>query len=173
MVSMDKITLKQVIDAINKNNVEPSKVRAIVEELQAKIQQETAAAEEAPPKQKYQYVILVSDPEGRFPKTDFAGWVLQIPEDESPATVQERIANGAADYNATTKKGRLYPAKTVGEALENIPSKAWKESVQLAVKTRTPVIVLTTDNILPKYDEATHIDHRRREEEPVPAAAVA
>ena len=100
------------------------------------------------PAVKKQWVFLLSDPEGRMPKDDFAGWVLQIPENESPATTQDRIFRSAYDYNMS-KKGRLYPAKTVGEALENVPAKFFKE-VDVWVKTKTPVLVLKTDNEIPK-----------------------
>ncbi len=74
--------------------------------------------------------------------------MLQIPEDESPASVQERLLKGAYDYNAS-KKGRLYPARTVGDAVENVPAKFFRD-VELWVKTKTPVIVLRTDNEIPK-----------------------
>ena len=97
---------------------------------------------------KKQFVILLSDPEGRMPKADFVGWVLQIPETESVATTQDRVFRGAYDYNVS-KKGRLYPAKTVGETLENVPAKFFKEA-ELWVKTKTPVLVLKTDNQIPK-----------------------
>jgi hypothetical protein len=52
------------------------------------------------------------------------------------------------DFN-TTKKGRLLPVKTVGEALENVPAKAFKET-DVWVKTKTPVLMLRTDNEIPK-----------------------
>jgi hypothetical protein len=104
--------------------------------------------EDAPPAVKKQFVILISDPENRFPAFDFAGWVLQIPEDESPATTQERIFRGAYDFNCT-RKGRLYPAKTVGEALENVPAKHFKEC-ELWLKTKIPVLILKTDNQIPR-----------------------
>lgn len=110
--------------------------------------QPDSADEEKPPAVKKQFVILVSDPDDKFPKSDFAGWVLQIPETESVATAQERIFRGAYDYNAS-KKGRLYPAKTVGEALENVPAKHFKEA-EVWVKTKTPVLVLKTNNEIPK-----------------------
>lgn len=83
-----------------------------------------------------------------MPKNDFVGWVVQLPENESVATVTERICRGAYDYN-TTKKGRLYPAKTIGEAIENVPAKFFKEA-DVWVKTKTPVLVLKTDNEIPK-----------------------
>jgi hypothetical protein len=90
----------------------------------------------------------VSDPEGRLPRQDFVGWVLQIPEHESPATTRDRIFRSAYDFN-TTQKGRLLPVKTVGEAIENVPAKFFKET-EVWVKTKTPVLVLKTDNEIPK-----------------------
>lgn len=143
---MPKVDVSRVAEVIKKNQVEPAVLRRIIEELNLIVQPEPG--EEAAPAVKKQFVILVSDPAGQLPKTDFAGWVLQIPESESGATVQERIFRGAYDYNAT-KKGRLYPATTVGEALENIPAKHFKES-EVWVKTKTPVLVLRTDNEIPK-----------------------
>ena len=76
------------------------------------------------------------------------GWVLQLPESESVATTLDRIFRSAYDYN-TTKKGQLMPVKTVGEAIEVIPAKAFKEA-DLWVKSKTPVLVLKTDNEIPK-----------------------
>ena len=40
------------------------------------------------------------------------------------------------------------PVKTVGEAIENVPAKLFKES-DVWVKTKTPVLVLRTDNEIP------------------------
>lgn len=74
--------------------------------------------------------------------------MLQIPDNESPVTTLERIFRGAYDFNAS-KKGRLYPAKTVGEAIENVPAKFFKEA-EVWVKNKTPVLVLKTDNIILK-----------------------
>jgi hypothetical protein len=145
---MAKIEINKVAEIIKKNQVPAAVLRRIIEEINLAVQPEPGA-EDAPPAVKKQFVILLSDPEGRLPaKTDFAGWVLQIPETESPATTEERVARGAAEYN-TTKKGRLYPVKTIGEAIENIPAKFFKEA-DLWVKTRTPVLVVRTANDLGK-----------------------
>lgn len=144
---MPKIDVSKVAEILKKNQLDPAMLRRVMEEMNLAVQPD-ALDDEKPPAVKKQFVILVSDPDSKFPKTDFAGWVLQIPESESPATVEERIFRGAYDYN-TTKKGRLYPAKTVGEALENIPAKHFKET-EVWVKTKTPVLVLKTDNEIPK-----------------------
>jgi hypothetical protein len=144
---MPKIQVSTVAEILKKNQLEPTLLRRVVEEMNLAVQPDPAE-EDKPPAVKKQFVILVSDPEGRLPKTDFAGWVLQIPESESVATTQERIIRSAYDYNAT-KKGRLYPARTFGEAIENIPAKHFKEA-EVWVKTKSPVIVLRTDNEIPK-----------------------
>ncbi len=144
---MPKIDVNKVAEILKRNHIEPAVLRRVVEEMNLAVQPDPAEADQPPPVKK-QFVILVSDPEETMPKADLTGWVLQIPEDESPASVQERLFKGAYDYNAS-KKGRLYPARTVGDAVENVPAKFFREA-ELWVKTKTPVLVLRTDNEIPK-----------------------
>jgi hypothetical protein len=144
---MAKIDVNKVAEILKKNHIDPAVLRRVVEEMNLAVQPDPGEGDQTPPVKK-QYVILISDPNGKMPKTDLVGWVLQIPENESPASVEERLLKGTYDYNAS-KKGRLYPAKTVGDAVENVPGKFFKE-VELWVKTKEPVIVLKTDNEIPK-----------------------
>ncbi|MBI5771054.1 MAG: hypothetical protein HZA93_24975 [Verrucomicrobia bacterium] len=144
---MPKIDVNKVAEILKKNQIDPALLRKVVEEMNLAVQPE-GGDEEKPPAIKKQFVILVSDPDGLMPKRDLVGWVLQIPESESPATTQDRIFRTTYDFN-TTKKGRLLPAKTVGESLEAIPAKFFKEA-DVWVKTKTPVLVLKTDNEIPK-----------------------
>ncbi|MBK9989462.1 MAG: hypothetical protein IPP19_01695 [Verrucomicrobia bacterium] len=142
---MAKIDVNKVAEILKKNQVDPKVLRQIVEEMNILTQAE--GDDEKPPAVKKQWAILISDPEERLPKMDFVGWVLQIPEDDSVATTQDRIFRATYDFN-TTKKGRLLPPKTVGEALENVPAKHFKE-VGLWVKSKIPVLMLKTDNEIP------------------------
>jgi len=151
---MPKIDVNKVAEILKKNQVDPKILRLIVEEMNILTQAETD--EEKPPTVKKQWVILISDPEGRLPKTDFAGWVLQIPEDESVATTQDKIFRAVYEFN-TTKKGRLLPSKTVGEALENVPAKHFKET-GVWVKSKTPVLMLKTDNEIPMEGKPSRKD---------------
>jgi hypothetical protein len=144
---MAKIDVNKVAEILKKNHLDPSLLRRVIEEMNLAVQPEPGE-EEKPPPVKKQFAILLSDPEGRMPKAEFVGWVLQLPENESAASTVERVCRGAYDYN-TTKKGRLYPAKTIGEAIENVPAKFFKEA-ELWVKTKTPVLVLKTDNEIPR-----------------------
>lgn len=147
---MAKIEVNKVAEILKRNQLDPTLLRRVVEELNIAAQPE-GGDEEKPPAVKKQFVILLSDPDAKMPKHDFVGWVLQIPENESVATTQERIFRGAYDFNAS-KKGRLLPVKTVGEALENVATKYFKEA-DLWVKTKTPVLVLKTDNEIPKGEK--------------------
>jgi len=144
---MPKIDVNRVAEILKKNHIDPAVLRRVVEEMNLAVQPDPGDGDQPPPVKK-QFVILVSDPNGKLPKVDFTGWVLQIPEDESPASVQERLLKATYDYNAS-KKGRLYPAKTVGDAIEAVPAKLFRET-ELWVKTKEPVIVLRTDNEIPK-----------------------
>jgi hypothetical protein len=144
---MAKIDVNKVAEILKKNHIDPAVLRRVVEEMNLAVQPDPGEGDLPPPVKK-QFIILVSDPSGKMPRGDLTGWVLQIPENESPASVEERLLKGVYDYNAS-KKGRLYPAKTVGDAVENVPGKFFRE-VELWVKTKTPVLVLRTDNEIPK-----------------------
>lgn len=154
---MPKIDVNKVAEILKNNEVDPKILRQVVEEMNILAQAE--ANEESAPALKKQWAILISDPEGKLPDVDFVGWILQIPEDDSVATTQDRIFKGAYEYNAT-RKGRLNPAKTVGEALEYIPAKHFKEA-DLWVKTKTPVLMLRTDNEIPK--DESHSSRGRKD----------
>ena len=144
---MPKIEVNKVAEILKKNDISPAVLRRVIEEMNLAVQPE-GGDEDKPPAVKKQFAILISDPDGKLPKHDFVGWVLQLPESESVATTLDRIFRSAYDYN-TTKKGQLMPVKTVGEAIEVIPAKAFKEA-DLWVKSKTPVLVLKTDNEIPK-----------------------
>jgi len=143
---MPKIDVSKVAEILQKNHLEPAILRRIIEEINQVVQPDPAEAEKPPPVKK-QWLVLISDPEKRLPKDEFVGWVVQIPESESPATTRDRVLRGAYDFNAS-KRGRLLPVKTVGEALENVPARHFKEA-NLWVRTKTPVQVLRTDNRIP------------------------
>jgi hypothetical protein len=143
---MPKIDVSKVAEILKKNQIDPTVLRRVIEEMNIAVQPDTG--EEKPPAVKKQWVIVISDPEERLPKGDFVGWVLQIPENESVVTTPDRVLRGVYDFNAS-KKGRLLPVKTIGEAFENVPAKHFKDA-DLWVKTKTPVLMLRTNNEIPK-----------------------
>jgi hypothetical protein len=150
---MPKIDVNQVAEILKRNDIDPALLRQIVEEMNQAVEPEVD--EEKPPAVKKQFSILISDPDGKLPQGEFTGWVLQIPEDASVTSAPERIHKAAYEFN-TTKKGRMMPAKTMADAIENIPAKHFKEQ-QIWVKTKAPVFMMTTNNEIPmeKSDKDT------------------
>jgi hypothetical protein len=143
---MAKVDLDIVKHILQRNELDVRQVNAIIEDIEQELK---VLQEENPPapRVKKQFAILVSDPEGVMPKADLTGWVLQLPEEESPMGLEENIHKAAYDFNQTPK-GRRLPAKTIGEACEAVPARIFKE-YQLWVKTKEPVLILTTNNQIP------------------------
>ena len=160
---MAKIEVNQVAEILKKHKVDPALLREIVEEMNV-VSQPEGDDDIKPPAPKKQFVILISDPSGKLPSKELTGWVLQMPEDASPYSAPDRIFKGAYDFNAS-KRGRMLPVKSVGEALESGSAKYFKEA-DLWVKTKMPVAVVLTDNVLPKDDmKLEKVDRRKRKNE--------
>lgn len=142
---MKKVGLEIVKQVLTRSKLDDRKASEILEELQRMVAAET---EEKAPRVKKEHVVVVSDPNGVIKGVDITGWVLQIPEGESPALVLEKVFRAAYDFN-NTPKGRRLPVGTVGEAFESVAAKFFKEQ-GLWVKTKEPVLVVRTDNRIPK-----------------------
>jgi hypothetical protein len=149
---MPKLALTQVSTVLKRHALEPAVLREMLEELRALTEAE--ATEPKPRAEKRQFVFLLSDATGliaqRIDPRNLVGWVVQIPDSESPHTLPERIHRTAYEFNAS-KRGRLLPVKSIAEALESCPSKMAKEQ-GLHIKTKLPITVLLTDNILPRAE---------------------
>ena len=143
---MAKVDLDLVKHILQRNDLDIRQINSIIEDLE---QEMKMIAEENPPapRIKKDFAILISDPNGVMPDSDLVGWVLQYPEEESPAGLEQHIHRAAYDFNQTPK-GRRIPATTIGEACEAVPARIFKEH-NLWVKTREPVLVLKTDNAIP------------------------
>ena len=157
---MAKVDIEVVQRVLKENGVDVRLTAEILKQIR------DAAAEDAVEREKpvkKQHLVLVSEPEEGLPK-DLVGWVVQIPENASPHSTTDRIFKGAYDVNAS-KRGRMLPVKSVGEALESAGAKYFKDS-ELWVKTKLPVAVVKTDNVLPKDEfKVEKVDRRRRDED--------
>lgn len=146
---MPKVDVELVAEVLKHNEVDPKLLHQIMEEIAAEMKKEEqlAEAERVPPVKK-QFVIMLSDPQGEVVQEDLVGWVVQIPENDSPMTVPERIIKSAYQFNAS-RKGRKYPVKSIGEACEVVGTKFQKEH-HVSIKTKLPVSIIKTDNVLPQ-----------------------
>ncbi len=144
MPKIDVDTLKFILQ---RNEPDIRKVAGIMQDVELELKAQEEEKANRPPPVKKQFTVLLSDPDGSLAARDITGWVLQIPEDESPATTAERLIRAAYEFN-TTPKGRRMPVKTIGEACEVVTAKLLKEQ-QVWVKTKTPVLALAVNNEIP------------------------
>jgi hypothetical protein len=151
---MAKVDIDLVKMILNRQQLDARQVASIINEIQEEVQIQQEIEEKAPAAKK-QYVILVSDPEGALEGKDFTGWVLQIPEEDSPFTAEERLTRGAYDFN-TSPKGRRFPVKTIAECCEIVSAKFLKEH-KVWVKTKEPVFMCRTRNDIPWDDMKSKI----------------
>ncbi|MDX2109075.1 MAG: hypothetical protein SFY80_02420 [Verrucomicrobiota bacterium] len=142
---MAKADIDLVKHILQRNGLDNRQTAKIIEEINFELKQ--MVDPDKPPAVKKQFVILVADPEGNLEGKDMVGWVVQVPEEDSPLTAVERITRAAYEYNVTPK-GRRIPIKSLGEACEAAPSRILKEQ-NIWVKTKEPVQVITTINELP------------------------
>lgn len=148
---MAKVSVELIHEVLSSNNLEPETIQKVIQQIeeQAAAEAEAEKANREPPVKK-QFIIILSDPNGKVPDEDYVGWVAQIPEDDSPGATIEKLIRASYEYNIS-KKGRRYPVKTVGEACEAIGARFLKEQ-GIAIKTKTPVTILKTDNKIPEIE---------------------
>jgi len=145
MPKIDVETLKMILQ---RNEPDVRRVTDIMNDVQLQLQaEEEERANRAPPVKK-QFVVLLSDPDGSLRDRDLTGWVVQIPEEDSPMSAPDRIIRAAYEFNATPK-GRRLPVKSIGEACEAVSSRVFKEQ-NIWVKTKTPVLAAPVSNELPE-----------------------
>ncbi len=147
--TMPKVDIELVRMVLQRAEINAGKIAQILDDIKFE-SMENAKKEDREPPVKKQFVVILSDPYGKVAATGFeyAAWVVQIPEDENPASALGRIHEGAYDFNVSPK-GRKMPLKTVAEACEFGSAKINKEH-KLWIKTKEPVLVVTTSGKIPR-----------------------
>lgn len=145
---MNKIPIEIIAEALNSQNLDSEMISRVMTDIahMAKVVQNQENAQRQPPVKK-QFVIIVSDPVGLIEPIDLVGWVVQIPEDESPHNALRNAIAAANNFNVS-KKGRKYPVRSIPEMFEAVSPKFMKDC-GVFVKTKLPVSILPTDNVLP------------------------
>lgn len=133
-----KVDLSTVAEVIKRHKVAPPELRAIIEELNELLSKQEADKPERAPKTRKQFVVLSTD--------GHLGWVCQLPENAAPQSAPERI-NAAAHAFNESKRGRLLPVKSLGEACESVPARFLKEA-DVKVVTKLVVPILKVANVL-------------------------
>ncbi len=144
-----KVDIDLVKAVLQRNDMDVRLVSQILEEIQVEMNA-MAEDEEKPPPVKKQHVFMLSDPKGVLEGRDFTGWIVQVPEEDSPFVAEERLFRAAYEYN-TTPKGRRLSVKTIAEVCESVPLRVLKEQ-NVWVRTKEPIYVLRTAGKIPTVD---------------------
>ena len=145
---MAKIDVEKLKYILHRNESDIQKINDILNDIATELQIEQAEKEARPPAVKKQFITLIADNDGQLLDQDFASWVVQIPEEANPQAVIDKIHQSAYTYNATPKGSRL-PVKSIGETLESVSAKIFKEN-EVWVKTKIPVLAVSCKNQLPQ-----------------------
>ena len=145
---MAKIDVEKLKYILHRNESDIQKINDILNDIATELQIEQAEKEARPPAIKKQFITLIADNDGQLLDQDFASWVLQIPEEANPQAVIDKIHQSAYAYNATPK-GSRFPVKSMGETLESVSAKIFKEN-EVWVKTKIPVLAVSCKNQLPQ-----------------------
>ncbi len=144
---MPKIDVETLKFILQRNKTDIRKINEIMQDVQLELQSEDEDRANRPPPVKKQFVVLLADHDGSLADWDITGWVVQIPEDDSPAAAAARIRFAACEFN-TTPKGRRMPVQTIGEACEVVSAKLFKTQ-NVWVKTKTPILAVPVQNAIP------------------------
>lgn len=145
---MAKIDVEKLKHILHRNESDIQKINDILNDIDTELQIEQAEKEARPPLVKKQFITLISDNDGVLVDKDFASWVLQIPEEANPQAVIDKIHQSAYTYNASPK-GSRFPVKSMGETLESVSAKIFKEN-EVWVKTKIPVLAVSCNNQIPQ-----------------------
>ena len=145
---MAKIDVEKLKRILHRNESDIQKINDILNDIATELQIEQAEKEARPPTVKKQFITLIADNDGHLLNQDFASWVLQIPEEANPQAVISKLHQSAYAYNATPK-GSRFPVKSIGETLESVSAKIFKEN-EVWVKTKTPVLAVGCKDQLPQ-----------------------
>jgi hypothetical protein len=151
---MAKVDIELVRKVLQRNDVDNDIISQILGDLEMEVTEDGEIT--ALPPVKKQFVILVSDPDGKFSEELFTGWVLQIPEDQSPLEINAQLIRAAYEFNRS-KKGAREPAKTITDVCEIVPQK-YLRGQSVWVKTKEPVLLVRTDNLVPMVPTAANGD---------------
>lgn len=140
------IPIEEVEAKLLEMKLEPSKVNEIVRDLQ-KVATELAEDRkaEAGPKQKWEHIIVINDPEGKLKtmKDDFMGWVIQQRDGQDAGLALSKLADAAKSQNESTKRKKNV-IKSFSELFEGLKAKFTKEK-GVRIKTKDAVRVMVVD----------------------------
>lgn len=137
-----KLDLEEVESKMLEFKIDPTKVSQIINELE-KVVEELKEEKQAlaGPKQKWEFAIILNDPDGHLKDKEIAGWVVQQPTDGDANLILSKLCDAAKAQNEVTKKKKNL-ISDLQSLFEHLKSKFTKEkNVRIKTKELTRVII--------------------------------
>jgi hypothetical protein len=138
-----KVSLEQVEATLMERKIDHVKVVEIIKDLTQAIEEEKEEKQsEKVPKAKWEYLIVLNDPDGKI-KDEITGWVIQQQEGQDSGMALGKLTDAARAQNesAKRKKSRI---TSFAELFQCVKSKFTKEK-GMHVKTKEPVRVFVVN----------------------------
>lgn len=134
-----KVSIEDVEAILLERKIEPPKVQEIIKDLQQAAEEEKADRQaNAGPKAKWEYLIVLNDPEGKI-KDEVTGWVIQQREGQDAGLALSKLTDAAKIQNESSKRKKTL-IKSFGELFQCLKPKFAKEK-GVYVKTKEAVQV--------------------------------
>jgi hypothetical protein len=139
-----KVSLENVEAILLERQIEQPKVQAILRDLEKAVEEEKAEAEATKaPKNKWEHIIILNDPENKVNANEITGWVVVQEEGSDAGTILSRLKDAATEQNDSAKRKKSL-VTGFGELFQGLKSKFLKNR-HLKIKTKEAVRVLTVN----------------------------
>jgi hypothetical protein len=143
---MPKVSLENVEMILLERKIEAVKVAEILKDLTQAIEEEKAESQEnADPKPpKWEFLIVVDDPDKKLAGTDFVGWCVAQKEGTDSGLVLSKLADAAKTQNDSGKRKKKSRIEGFKDLFTTLKPK-WLKEKGIRIKTKYPVRVLTVN----------------------------
>lgn len=138
-----KVSLEQIEATLLERKIEPVKVHEIIKDLTQAVEEEKADNQaNAEPKTKFEYLIVVNDPEKKL-GDEFTGWVVKQRQGQDAGLVLQKLKDAASEQNTSAKRKKTR-IESFGDLFAALKGKFIKEK-GIAIPTKEAVRVLTVN----------------------------
>lgn len=142
-----KVSIEEVESKLLENRIEPNQVQTIIRQLEEVVEELKAEKDaEMTPKQKWEFVIILNDPNNILNGQEIAGWVVQQEADADTNLIFGKLLDTAKNQNESQKRKKNY-ITDLTNLFEYLKPKFLKEK-KIRIKTKELTRVLVTNGKL-------------------------
>lgn len=134
-----KIDIENVESILIQRKIDPTKVQEILRDLKVALEEEKEEKDKTP-KQKWEYIIVLSDPQGELKGKELVGWVVQQKEGEVARNIIPNLQSAAGVVNSAASK-KKHTITSVVDMFKHIKAKFLKDTLKIKTKDAVQVII--------------------------------